>query len=270
MKQVTKLNLLSLLNLIKSEQFEEIQSFLDENNYVLQTLELLDVITIISSKDPLKITLTPLGSSILANETIISSLSQQDSKLNSISADLQRIKSALSAISLDVIRSQGLMDEKSYGSDFLLKKEETFQEHSPPKRSRTSGDSPSRKIPSYSLEELKEYVHEVYQNMEEEDVQLHQRILSRVKNSYSKIVNLLQQAEFQDFGLESFLLIDSILIFMLQFFGQKDPDILNSSLEKKYAILSNLPLQADLDLIQFLDKINTDFLTNAADPLTFG
>lgn len=267
---LTKINLVSLLELIKSEKFDELKQFSDDNPYVLQTLELLDVIVIISSDDVVKVSLTSLGSSILLHYDLQNSLKQQDSKLTTISTDLQRIKSSLSAISLDVIRSGGLAQENPYDSDFLLKKNEPFQGRKSSRGSKEANGQTSKISSSATLEDFKEYIDEEYQNMPPEEVQRLQKILNRIKKSYTKVMNHFQESEYQDFGLESFILVDSIFIFLLQFLEQKDPEILNKSLEQKYKLLSALPFPVDSDLIQFLDKVNTDILTNAPDPLTIG
>ena len=80
----------------------------------------------------------------------------------------------------------------------------------------------------------------------------------------------MQGGNFQDFGIESFLLVDALFIFLLKIFNQKDPSILSLSLEKKYILLKNLPLNINFDLVSFLHRINSDTQNNTEDSLKIG
>ena len=91
-----------------------------------------------------------------------------------------------------------------------------------------------------------------------------------IKKSYAKLIEYIQSENYQEFGFQAFILVDSVFILTLQIFNQKDPNSLNQSLEKKYFLLKNLPLRIDGDLILFLDRINNDIQNPTEDALKIG
>ena len=270
MNPLSNLNLLSFLDLVSSRKIDEILLIQKQYPSILEILDFLNVISVTSSDSSLKVELTPLGSAILSNAGILETLKNQDVKLSSITSDLQRIKSALSAISLDAIRTQNLDHDGSYGSDLLSRKEENFQNYSK-KPVTSSVESKTSKIASVAnIEDFKQYAIQKLQETKQEQLEHQRKSLHRIQNSYNRVLNDIQQKTFQEAGLEAFLVLDSIFIFLLQFFGQKDVTILSSSLEKKYELLKELPLNIDPDVILFLDRFNADIQNKTDEPLTVG
>ena len=264
------LNLIDLLYIIRQNKLSELRSLWDQNSDIFKTLETLKVITIISSDSNLKIELTPIGSSIQSNDEIVQSMKTQEVKLNTIQLDLQRIKSSLSAISLDVLRSKGIVEENPYPYDFLIPKDQGLNSVSEKKKLVSNPDEPVSLTAVTNFEEFKSYVQEKRENLKPSDLQVQKRALKRIKNTYSKIFEYLQFENYQEFGMESFILLDSIFIFLLQFFDQRDPNILTLPLEKKYILVKNLPIKIDQDLILFLDRFNSDILNKTEEPLKIG
>ena len=221
MNFLTSVDLLSFLNLVKQNNLAEIKNILSDYPEILKILELLGVLSIISSDLPLNIELTPLGSIILSNEDIKSSLQEHDKMLHSISTDIQRIKSSLSTISLDVVRSQGLAQDSTYGSDFLLEKEQNFKRDSSIKQPESNSSNFSNRIKSINIDDLRTYVSEVQENLSPQELNQLNRSINRIKSTYGNTTSFIQQGKFQEFGIESFLVIDSIFIVLLKIFNQK-------------------------------------------------
>ena len=190
--------------------------------------------------------------------------------MHSISTDIQRIKSSLSAISLDVIRSQGLVQDNPYGSDFLLEKDQNFKKDSSINQTESTSSKVIDPIKSINIDDLRNYISEVREKLSSKELDQFKRSVNKINSIYSNVTSLMQQRDFQEFGIESFLLVDSMLIFLLKIFNQKDLSILSLSLEKKFNLLKNLPLNIELDLILFLDRINSDMQNNIEDPLKIG
>ena len=123
------MNLISLLECIQNNNLTQIRDLLSKQQGILENLETLGVLSVTSSDNPLKISLTPLGESILSSNQILSILKLHDTVLHSITSDLQRIKTSLSAISLDVIRNQTIEPNSSVINNSLLKKDtESFSD----------------------------------------------------------------------------------------------------------------------------------------------
>ena len=270
MNTVSNLNLLSFLNLISSQKIDDIQVIKNQFPSILEILEVLGLISVNSSNSMLKVDLTPLGSAILFNEDILNSLKSQDTKIDSITSDLQRIKSALSALSLDVIRTQNINPDDSFGSGLLSNKENKHENLSNSGINKQINNKSTIISPVSTTEDFKEYVVEKLQTMDQEQLRLQKKSIIRIKNTYARVLNSIQQNEYHEAGLEAFLVLDSIFIFLLQFFDQKDPSILSSPLEKKYNLLKELPLKIDFDVILFLDRFNIDIQNKTDNPLTIG
>lgn len=267
MNNLSDVNLISFLRFVKNSNHDEISSITAKYPELTTILSFLDVITILSSDNKIDFSLTPLGKSILENFEIMNSLENQDKVLRTISSDIQRIKSSLSAISLDIIRSQGPGQSISSSSDFLLQHDNDLKDI--PKRSSGSKVVPQT-ITGQNIEELKIYVEDKITNLSLESLNTLKKNLQRIKNNFSKVNSLLHDKKYEEFGLESFILVDGILIFLLKFFDQQDPAVLSKSLEEKSNILKDLPLELDTQLMQFLDRINNDIQTNASDKLNIG
>ena len=195
---------------------------------------------------------------------------EQDDKLNSISKDLQRIKSSLSAISFDVIRNQSLDQSNAYDSDLLVPKSLPLKPIPQNSGNQSISINSSNAIFASNFEEFKQYIRSIQENLDSAELQIQKNIIMNIKKSYAKLIDYIQTNNYQEFGFQSFLLIDAIFIFILQIFNQKDPNLLNQSLEKKYNLLKNLPLRIDGDLILFLDRINNDLQNQTSDTLKIG
>ena len=260
------MNLISLLEYIQNHNLTQIQEFLSKHKGILENLETLGVLTVTSSDNPLKISLTPLGESILSSNQILSILKLHDTVLHSITSDLQRIKTSLSAISLDVIRNQTIEPNSSVINNSLLKKDtESFSDSKEVSKERLE---PS--ITTSNVEQVKSYILELKQTLPENEINHHRYNLNTINKNYKKIIQLMQQKEFHEFGLESYLLMDAMFIFILNLFDTKNPSVLNLPLEKKYRVLKNFPLQIELELVQFLDQFFTDNQSNTEDALKIG
>ena len=240
MKFLTNLNLISVLTIVNQNNTKEIKNLWEINPDVFKILELLGVVKIISSDSELKIELTTLGSSILTNDQLFSSLREQDDKLNSISKDLQRIKSSLSAISFDVIRNQSLDQSNAYDSDLLVPKSQPLKPIPQNSGNQSISINSSNAIFASNFEEFKQYIRSIQENLDSAELQIQKNIIMNIKKSYAKLIDYIQTNNYQEFGFQSFLLIDAIFIFILQIFNQKDPNLLNKSLEKKYNQLNNI------------------------------
>lgn len=267
---MSNLNLIDVLITIQQNKLPELRTIWDQNSDIFRTLEILKVIVIISSDSNLKIELTPLGLSILSNNNMIESMKLQEDKLNSISADLQRIKSSLAAISLDDIRSGSFAEDNPYRSDFLFPKNQGSNSVSEKENSISDTTSSAKTISSTNFEEFTTYIQERIEDLDPSEVKIQKKSLKKIKGNYAKLFENLQQEQYQEFGLEAFLLLDSIFIFLLLIFGEKNPKILTQSLEKKYNLVKNLPMKIDPDLILFLDRFNSDMLNKNEDSLNIG
>lgn len=264
---LSDVNLISFLDFVKNNNLNEISGITSIYPQILSILTFLDVVTILGSDIEKKVSLTPLGESILDNFQLKNSLNNQDNVLHTISSDIQRIKSSLSAISLDIIRSQGTAQSLNSGSDLLLQPDNNIKDI--PQRAGGSKIVP-KSLSNQSIEDFKTFVQEKIGTSGPEFVNTFQKNLQQIKNNFSKVNTLLHTKNYNEFGFESFILLDSILIFVLKFFEQHNPAVLTLSLEEKSKILKDLPLKIDTQLLQFLDKINKDIQTNASDKLKVG
>lgn len=267
MKYLSDLNLISFLFLIKNEKVSELQAVTSQYPEIIKILKILDVISVLGSDSNNDFALTPLGQSILSNFELKDALSNQDSLLQGISSDIQRIKSSLSAISFDIIRSQGTGQLISPSSDFLFQHNTDVKDI--PSKSADSKIT-SKDISSQNIEELRLYIEDKITNLSPESLNTLKKNLQRIKTTFSKVNNLIHEKKYEEFGLESFILLDGMLIFLLKFFDQQDPAVISLSLEEKRKILKDLPLELDSQLMQFLDRINNDVQTNASEKLKVG
>ena len=270
MIHLTELDLISFLNLVTKQDYDKIATIQTSHPQILTILEALGVITVKGSddsKDKFTILLTNLGQSITTNIELKNSISQQGSVLQTIASDIQRIKSSLSAISLDVIRSQGLMQDESYGSNHLLEKNTDLREVP---TARQEGSKLPNEATGTDLEGLKNYIRETKENLPRETIQAHQRNLKRIKDNYKKISSIMQNKAYEEFGIEAFLLVDALFLFILSFFDQKNQAIMSYTLEKKYTLLKEFPILVDPELVQFLDRFYNDIQNNNPEPLKIG
>ena len=183
------MNLISLLECIQNNNLTQIRVLLSIQQGILENLESLGVLSVTSSDNQLKISLTPLGESILSYNQILSILKHQDTVLHSITTDLQRIKTSLSAISLDVIRNQPLEPNSSVIDGHLLKKDtESFSDSKEATKERLE---PS--ITPSNVEQVKSYILKLKQTLSEKEINHHRYNLNTINKNYKNIIQLMQQ-----------------------------------------------------------------------------
>lgn len=276
MNYLSDFTFISLLVLIKNKDFAEITKNPFFTLDFLKTLEYLQVISVLGSNPEINIELTSLGHSILHYEemkniskTVTDQYSSLNNKINSLSIDIDRIKTSISAISFDLIKSQGVTIQNDLlNSNFGVNKQINFEKNI--NNPEIDQNQKSKIVQSLSIEELKKYVSEIKQNLEPNQNKQQNIFLGRIKNNFITIQDLFENKKYQEFSFESFLLIDGILLFILKFFEPENKNYHDLTLESKYDLVRNLPLQLNLELVQFLDRINLDMQKNVLEPIKVG
>ena len=266
MNNLQNYNLISFLGFIKSNDYDKVKEIISNKVQILEVFEFIEIITIITSDNPLKIELTALGSSLLSKDETKNYWKEQDNILHSITVDLQHIKSSLSAISLDMMRSQEFTQDNSYDSGLLWNKNEVIQDY---KNNQSNKNLDLSKLNS-TTDEIKAYIVQLKENLSPEELVHLKKTSNLIIKNYNSVNLLLEQNKFYEFGLESYLLIDAIFFFVLRLFNKNEPNIADFSLKKKFQLLKNFHLLVDNDLIQFLNKFYFDIQIKNEESLKIG